>query len=634
MCASSSGFLDDAGDYALLGSFTSPGVVVRVELGTTGREPRPRGRLVLNAGEDAPYVALRDGVHGYFGTYTPNGTSLVRVHLPSLTRVSATHLPKVSRLSAGAMELSDTSGGSGGYALLGTRSKPAELHRVWLRGQPPPGHAATPPVQSLVLPSSYGEVRSLIALPGIVAAATSAPTGRLALASLPELQPIQRVVRLADGVVARLGVAASEREVLLASVTNGRSSLSTVAIEPNCAQGGCVCSLGGEATCTRASAEVTLSPARASLRLGSAAGVVSALASDILGGRVYAGTWGGDGEPSQLLALDPIGMRPLGAALPLRAGFEGVLPEERGVRALHVLPHARLLIAACAGAPSVPSAGAAVQFRINTDGSLTRTAALAAPDIIHPVALSILAPTSAHHPVEHIYLVLASMPPVLTMVDALTLKVVHKWELKAAERQFGAGLALPNGDLLLATLGERQVESTTAASAVVRLRVSTDGKLRRMGEMVIPNGDVSCAMLDPSQPDVAYFATASSPAALVKVDTAKWSDASLLATHPLDISDGPVISCALDEKRHVAYLALGGSNGRVVAVSIADGKMERLPGSLRAPGHLVAATSTPSGKGAPLFATSRRSAAALPEAFFRADASGQFRLRCASLPHT
>ena len=116
------------------------------------------------------------------------------------------------------------------------------------------------------------------------------------------------------------------------------------------------------------------------------------------------------------------------------------------------------------------------------------------------------------------------------------------------------GLGPDGGDLLLATLGERQVESTTAASAVVRLRVSADGKLRRMGEMIIPNGDASCGMLDASQPDVAYFATASSPAALVKIDTAKWSDASLLATLLLDSSDGPVLSCALDEKRHLAYL--------------------------------------------------------------------------------
>ena len=64
-----------------------------------GREPRVRGRLVLGKGEDALYVALRDGEHGYFGTHAAAGkngtapTSLVRVHLPSLTRVGTLRLP-------------------------------------------------------------------------------------------------------------------------------------------------------------------------------------------------------------------------------------------------------------------------------------------------------------------------------------------------------------------------------------------------------------------------------------------------------------------------------------------------------------------------------------------------------------
>ena len=627
-----SGFLDDSGFHAYLSSFTTPGVITRVELGHSGREPRPSGRLVLSPGEDAPYVALRDGEHGYFGTHTRNGTSLVRVHLPSLARIGAQQLPLVSRLSAGALERTDGAAdgnGAGGYALLGTRTSPAQLHRVWLRDQPPPGHDTIPPPQSLTLPSSYGEVRSLVALPGLVAAAMSAPSGKLALASLPSLTPIHKLARLADGLVPRLAVAASDTHVVVASVAGGRSALSTVDLEPSCENGGCMCGLAAsrKAPCTRATAEVTLSASRAPLRFPISTGVVSALASDSVGAKIYAATWGDDSAPSQLLALDAITMQPIGSPVALREGFEGVLAHERGVRGLHVLPHARLLLAACAGAPSVPAAGAVVQMRLHPDGSLTRLTALASPDINHPVALSLVDGHSTA-PAAHLYLVLASLPPVLVHIDALTMQITRKWELQPSERQFGAGLVLPNGDLLLATLGERTHAdaSTSAASAVVRLRptfgMASGGggdQLLRMGEVVLPVGDVSCGFVDPSQPDAVFFAASSSPARLMRLDTAKWSHKSLSASLSLEASDGPVVSCALDAIRHVAYLGLGGPNGRIIGISLADGGMRRLPGFLRAPGHVVAASAAPSG-GVPLFATSRRSAAALPEAFYRAAA--------------
>ena len=447
---------------------------------------------------------------------------------------------------------------------LGTRTSPAHIHRVWLRSQPPAGLPAAPPMQTFALPASYGEVRSLVALPGVVAAATSAPSGKLVLAELPSLAPIQRVARLADGAVPRFALAASDGEVLVASVANGRSSLATVAIEPSCEHGGCLCASGsgsGSRACTRATADVTVSPVRAALSLPLAAGVVSALASDVIGGRVYAGTWGGDAEPSALVALDPLTMLPLGhGPLSLRAGFEGVLPEERGVRMLHVLPHARLLIAACAGSPSAPSPGAAVQMRMHADGSLSRLAALAAPDVTHPIAFSLLDDHSAP-PAAHLYLVLSSNPPVMAHVDALTMQMLRKWELKeAGERQFGAGLVLPNGDLLMATLGERtnlhgESGATGAASAVIRLRPSheRDGKLLRMGEALLPVGDVSCAFLEPSQPDAAFFGTASSPARLMRLDTSKWPVKPLMASLELEISDGPIVSCALDSARRIAY---------------------------------------------------------------------------------
>ena len=265
-------------------------------------------------------------------------------------------------------------------------------------------------------------------------------------------------------------------------------------------------------------------------------------------------------------------------------------------------------------------------MRMHADGSLSRLAALAAPDVTHPIAFSLLDDHSAP-PAAHLYLVLSSNPPVMAHVDALTMQMLRKWELKeAGERQFGAGLVLPNGDLLMATLGERtnlhgESGATGAASAVIRLRPSheRDGKLLRMGEALLPVGDVSCAFLEPSQPDAAFFGTASSPARLMRLDTSKWPVKPLMASLELEISDGPIVSCALDSARRIAYLGLGGRHGKLIGVSVANGNLRRLPGFLRVPGHVVAASAAPGG-GAPLFATSRRSAAALPEALFRSDA--------------
>ena len=88
--------------------------------------------------------------------------------------------------------------------------------------------------------------------------------------------------------------------------------------------------------------------------------------------------------------------------------------------------------------------------------------------------------------------------PQLWQLDALTMATIHKWPLGENERQFGAGLALPNGDLLMATLGEHNMPAdddgdageplappggllpSVSASAVVRLRVASDGALLRI----------------------------------------------------------------------------------------------------------------------------------------------------------
>ena len=44
-----SGFLDDAGEYGYFGTYSNPGVVLKVGLAVAGREPRLKGRLVLSA---------------------------------------------------------------------------------------------------------------------------------------------------------------------------------------------------------------------------------------------------------------------------------------------------------------------------------------------------------------------------------------------------------------------------------------------------------------------------------------------------------------------------------------------------------------------------------------------------------
>ena len=205
---------------------------------------------------------------------------------------------------------------------------------------------------------------------------------------------------------------------------------------------------------------------RIPLALPASAGIVSALATDVISGKVYAGTWGADGAPAMLLTLDPITMQPVGGALALRAGFAGVLAAESAVRALHVVPQSRLLIATCAGASSASTAGAAVQLRVEADGTLTRLTALAAPEIAHPISLSLLDVSSP--PSAKLYLVLAAMPPVLVQADALTMQVSGRWPLKDSERQFGACIR-----------GQRAREGARAscvhASAPWRRRVTAGG---------------------------------------------------------------------------------------------------------------------------------------------------------------
>ena len=638
------GILDEDGAHAFLATFTTPAVLVRVALGVDGREPRVAGRLFLNRAmhEVAPYVALRDGDLGVFSTHTRNGTSLIRIHLPSFAKLPSIQLPHVSRVSAGTIEVANGVDG-GGYALLGTWTVPAELHRVWLRLIPPSGETVLPPPQLLRLPREHGEVHALVAVPGLLAASLSASPGRLMLASLPSFSLLQRTIRTPNGRVARLAAGASERSLLLATDaaegTGAGAGLSVLTLEPNCDGGGCICANGigsGAATavgaaaartasrhCTRAVADVSLDGRRIALPLEASAGVPSALAADVVGGWVFAATWGRGAEPAAVLSLEPRSMRRVGAPLMLRAGFGPVLASESAVRSLHVVPQSRLLLAVCAGAANtVVSTGTIIQMRIGDDGTLHRLASLGNPQVSDRISVAVLdiatRPTGAT-----MYALLASLPPALLAVDALEMKVVHRWELAYAARHVACGLALPNGDLLFASLGGGAVESQERsygfATTLLRYRPMADGQLHTLDAVPVADAELTCAVLDPLG-DVAYFASAGTsggaPSRLYKVDVARWSAAtSVLGSLALGTEDGPVTTCSLDTTRSIVYLGLGGASGRIVAVNVATSTMTRLAGFVRAPGHLLAATPLPSG-GAPLFATSRLAPPPLPEGVF------------------
>ena len=180
-----SGVLDEEGAYGFFGTYTSPGVIARVEL-HAGREPRPAGRIELNPGEDNLYVALRDGDYAYFGTCVAEGTVLVKVHLPTFQRVSTIHLAGVGYLSAGTLELPGP-GAAAATAVLSTFTRPANLVRLELS---PAWSAERHDVTATKLSLGEGndDAYALAALPGMVAVVLSASPGRLAFAPLPKVR--------------------------------------------------------------------------------------------------------------------------------------------------------------------------------------------------------------------------------------------------------------------------------------------------------------------------------------------------------------------------------------------------------------------------------------------------------------
>ena len=652
-----SGVLDEDGAYGFFGTYTSPGVIARVEL-ETGREPRPRGRLVLNEGENNLYVALRDGPYAYFGTCVGDGTVLVKIHLPTFKRVSTIRLAGVSYLSAGAIEPAGPTDVVA-TAVLATFTRPAMVVRVGLSSE---GGSEAEDVRDvsatqLSLGEGNDDAYSVVALPGMAAVVLSSSPGRVAFASLPHLDEI-RIFPLPGGKVGRGLAAISEKELLLGSYGGSPGALARISADGNCAAGGCMCSSskgggggggGGdgddddkEEGCSRVSSDISLAAARAELRLGASAGVVSALATNPLSGLVYAATWGRDGAPAQLQAVDAANLTARGPPTVLRAGFseEGtpILAPERSVNSLLVLPNEQLLFAAMGlGEP-----GTLVQFRMGSDGALTRRSALGKPDLKHGIALALLDKMAKPSPL--IYLVEHAEPPALLAVEALTLRVAARWPLLHDDREVGCGVVLPSGDVLLGMLGQATSEALSApggwaeyladdhlapgtnasslaakakagegATKIVRLRTShaaarnaADG-LARAAELSLPTSHLVCALASPAG-DFAYFASATTPAALYKVSVGS----KLLALEDqitFDVADGPVSACAMDARRRIAYLGMGGPGGRVVGVSL-DG-FARLRGFLRAPGWLVAGVGTVA-SGSPLFAASTGASPANP----------------------
>ncbi len=117
-----SAVLDQAHGFAYFGTYTSPGVVVKIDLATFTRV----GALTLDPGEDGLSSAVIDQTHGfaYFGTSTSPGI-VVKVDLEAFTRVGAL------TLDAGEDYLSSAViGPASGFAYFGTDTSPGVVVKV------------------------------------------------------------------------------------------------------------------------------------------------------------------------------------------------------------------------------------------------------------------------------------------------------------------------------------------------------------------------------------------------------------------------------------------------------------------------------------------------------------------------
>lgn len=108
------------GEFAYVGTRTSPGRVVKVRLSDMTRV----ATLTLNAGENVLYSAVTDGVFGYFGTDTSPGR-VVKVRLSDMTRVDAVTLNVGEDLLVTAVT-------DGVFGYFGTYTRPGKIVKVRL----------------------------------------------------------------------------------------------------------------------------------------------------------------------------------------------------------------------------------------------------------------------------------------------------------------------------------------------------------------------------------------------------------------------------------------------------------------------------------------------------------------------
>ncbi len=125
----SAAVIDAANGYAYFGTFTSSGIIIKVDLATFQRV----GALTLDPGEDILTSAVLDDVDGfaYFGTATAPGI-VVKIDLSTFTRASAVTLDVNLNQYPLTSAVIDT---GNGFAYFGTsNTSPANIIRIALNG--------------------------------------------------------------------------------------------------------------------------------------------------------------------------------------------------------------------------------------------------------------------------------------------------------------------------------------------------------------------------------------------------------------------------------------------------------------------------------------------------------------------
>jgi len=155
----SSVLIDTVNGYAYFGTYTAPGRVVKVALGTGPTAPARIGAAVLLSGEDNLTCATGNAASGYvlFGTYTTPGR-VVKVATPT-TAAPPTRAGGVT-LNTGENSLSSAVSDLGdGYAYFGTYTSPGIVVKVAVGA----GAAAPARTAALTLPTGENLLTSAVA---------------------------------------------------------------------------------------------------------------------------------------------------------------------------------------------------------------------------------------------------------------------------------------------------------------------------------------------------------------------------------------------------------------------------------------------------------------------------------------